>query len=90
MLVGAEAFARADGAAIASLAAKAAVDLGAVKDGWNGFCVLHSAASRVGALDIGFVPGQGGLNARQMAASGRSMCCSCSAPTRSTSRRAPS
>ncbi len=70
VLLGAEAFARADGAAIASLAAKAAIDLGAVKDGWNGFCVLHSAASRVGALDLGFVPGEGGLNTRQMAASG--------------------
>jgi NADH-quinone oxidoreductase subunit G len=32
--------------------------------------VLHSAASRVGALDLGFVPGEGGLNTRQMAASG--------------------
>ena len=53
-----------DGAAIASLAAKAAIELGAVKDGWNGFSVLHTAASRVGALDIGFVPGEGGLNGR--------------------------
>ena len=51
--------ARADGAAIASLAAKAAADLGVIKDGWNGYCVLHSAASRVGALDLGFVPGDG-------------------------------
>ncbi len=32
--------------------------------------MLHNAASRVGALDLGFVPGQGGLNARQMAAYG--------------------
>ena len=55
---------------MASLAAKAAIDLGAVKDGWNGYGVLHSAASRVGALDLGFVPGEGGLTARQMAASG--------------------
>ncbi len=70
LLVGSAAFARADGAAIASLAAKAAVDLGIVKDGWNGYAVLHSAASRVGALDLGFVPADGGLNARQMAASG--------------------
>jgi NADH-quinone oxidoreductase subunit G len=70
VLVGAGAFARGDGAAVASLAAKAAVDLGAVKDGWNGYCVLHAAASRVGALDLGFVPGQGGLNARQMATYG--------------------
>ena len=70
VLVGAGALARRDGAAIASLAARAAVELGAVKDGWNGYSVLHSAASRVGALDLGFVPGEGGLNARQMVASG--------------------
>ena len=70
VLVGSGTFVRSDGAAVASLAAKAALDLGAVKDGWNGYCVLHRAASRVGALDLGFVPGQGGLNTRQMAASG--------------------
>ena len=66
VLVGAASFARSDGAALASLAAKAAVDLGAVKEGWNGYGVLHSAASRVGALDLGFVPGDGGLSACQM------------------------
>src|SRR5271169_4613775 len=60
VVLGAGALTRGDGAAVASLAAKAAVDLGAVKDGWNGFCVLHNAASRVGALDLGFVPGQSG------------------------------
>jgi NADH-quinone oxidoreductase subunit G len=70
VLVGAGAFARPDGAVIAALAAKAAVDLGVLKDGWNGFSVLHNAASRVGALDLGFVPQDGGLSANQMAASG--------------------
>jgi NADH-quinone oxidoreductase subunit G len=70
VIVGSHAFARGDGAATASLTAKAALDLGAVKDGWNGYGVLHSAASRVGALDLGFVPGPGGLTARQMAAFG--------------------
>jgi NADH-quinone oxidoreductase subunit G len=70
LFVGSAAFARADGAAVASLAAKAAIDLGAVKEGWSGYSVLHSAASRVGALDLGFVPGEGGLTARQMATSG--------------------
>jgi NADH-quinone oxidoreductase subunit G len=70
ILVGAGALARGDGAAMAALAAKAAIDLGAVKDGWNGFSVLHSAASRVGALDLGFVPAPGALTARQMAAYG--------------------
>jgi NADH-quinone oxidoreductase subunit G len=70
VLLGAGATARADGAAIASHAAKAAVELGAVKDGWNGFAMLHSAASRVGGLDIGFVPGTGGLKAAEMATFG--------------------
>jgi NADH-quinone oxidoreductase subunit G len=64
VLVGAGAAARHDGAAILSLAAKLAVDFGAVQDGWNGFAVLHEVASRVGALDIGF--GAGGLSAAQM------------------------
>ena len=70
VMIGAGALARGDGAAVASLAAKAALDLGAIKDGWNGYCVLHSAASRAGALDVGFVPAQNGLNARQMATFG--------------------
>jgi NADH-quinone oxidoreductase subunit G len=70
VLVGAGAAARNDGAAVLSLAAKLATDVGAIKDGWNGFAVLHHAASTVGALDIGFAPGSGGLNAAQMTAAG--------------------
>jgi NADH-quinone oxidoreductase subunit G len=69
-VLGAGAFARPDGAAVLSLAAKAARSLGVVKEGWNGFNVLHGAASRVGGLDIGFVPGQGGLAAPAMAKAG--------------------
>jgi NADH-quinone oxidoreductase subunit G len=65
VLVGASAAARRDGPAVLALAAKLAVDFGAIKDDWNGFGVLHSAASRVGALDIGFAP-DGGLSAAQM------------------------
>jgi len=37
---------------VLALAAKLAVELGAVRDDWNGFAVLHDTASRVGALDI--------------------------------------
>ncbi len=70
ILLGAGALARPDGAAIASLAAKAAVEAGALKDDWNGFSVLHSAASRVAALDLGLTPGEGGKTAAQMAAGG--------------------
>ncbi|ETR75325.1 NADH dehydrogenase subunit G [Afipia sp. P52-10] len=70
VLVGAGVAARADGAAVLATAAKIALDAGAVKDGWNGFGVLHNAASQVGALDIGFTPAAGGLTAAQMATAG--------------------
>lgn len=66
VLVGAGVAGRHDGKAVLALAAKLAVDFGAVKDGWNGFAVLHKAAAQVGALDIGFVPGMDGLNVAQM------------------------
>jgi NADH-quinone oxidoreductase subunit G len=66
IIVGAGALARPDGTAVASLAAKTAIDVGAVKDGWNGFSVLHTAASRVGALEIGFAPANGSLTAAAM------------------------
>jgi len=69
-LIGQGAVAHPDGAAILSMAAKAAMSVGAIKDGWNGFSVLHTAAARVGALDIGFVPGAGGKSAVEMARAG--------------------
>ncbi len=52
------------------MAAKAAVSVGALNGDWNGFGVLHTAASRVGGLDIGFVPGKDALNVQQMATFG--------------------
>jgi NADH-quinone oxidoreductase subunit G len=52
------------------MAAQLAQSAGAVKEGWNGFSVIHTAAARVGALDLGFVPGEGGLTAQQMAQGG--------------------
>ena len=66
VLVGAGVAARHDGAAVLAATAKLALDVGAVKDGWNGFGILHDTASRVGALDIGFAAAQGGLTAAQM------------------------
>jgi NADH-quinone oxidoreductase subunit G len=41
-----------------------------VREGWNGFSVLHTAAARVGALDLGFVPGEDGRGAAQMTQAG--------------------
>jgi NADH-quinone oxidoreductase subunit G len=66
VIVGQGPLLRHDGEAILSLAAKVAVEIGAVKDDWNGFAVLHTAASRVGGLDVGFVPGAGGLDVAGM------------------------
>ncbi|MBI3676570.1 MAG: NADH-quinone oxidoreductase subunit G [Proteobacteria bacterium] len=67
VIVGPGVVARPDGAAILNLVAKIAGDTGMIgpagsvaEGGWIGFNVLHTAASRVAALDLGFVPGQGG------------------------------
>jgi NADH-quinone oxidoreductase subunit G len=67
IILGASAVARNDGAAVVRRAAKIAGDTGMIgpaggprEGGWNGFNVLHTAASRVGALDLGFVPADGG------------------------------
>ncbi len=62
VIVGAGALARADGAAVAAAAAK----LATVGDGWTGFAVLHTAASRVGGLDMGFIPRDGGKDVAVM------------------------
>jgi NADH-quinone oxidoreductase subunit G len=67
-IIGQGALNRPDGEAILAMAAKAALALGVVKDGWNGFNILHTEASLVGALDLGFVPGPGGLNTETMLA----------------------
>ncbi|MYF07247.1 MAG: NADH-quinone oxidoreductase subunit G, partial [Rhodospirillaceae bacterium] len=60
LIVGPGVLAREDGAAMLGLARAAAERFGMVGDGWNGFNVLHTAASRVGGLDLGFAPGPGG------------------------------
>lgn len=64
IILGMGALARADGAAIHTRARELAEELGCIKEDWNGFNVLHTAAGRVGGLDVGFVPGEGGLTTR--------------------------
>src|SRR5690606_2616362 len=66
IIVGQGALARADGAAILGQAAKIATAVKANRADWNGFAVLHTAAARVGGLDLGFVPGEGGKNVAAM------------------------
>lgn len=70
VIVGQGALSRPDGDAVLALAAQAAQKLGGVSEGWNGFSVLHTAAARVGALDLGFTPAAGGLDAQSMAKAG--------------------
>ncbi len=65
-IVGQGALNRPDSAAILAMVAKAAAAMGVVKDGWNGFNILHTAAGRVGALDVCALPGDGGLNTQGM------------------------
>jgi NADH-quinone oxidoreductase subunit G len=64
IIVGAGALARADGAAVLKAAAGVAKSFGLR---WN---VLHSAASRVGGLDLGFTPGEGGKTAGELVQKG--------------------
>jgi len=60
LIIGQGALARPDGAEILGLARQLAEQAGLVREDWNGFNVLHLAAARVGGLDLGFVPGEGG------------------------------
>jgi NADH-quinone oxidoreductase subunit G len=73
VVVGAAAAARADGAGV--LAAAAHIALTAMRGkaaDWNGFNVLSAVASRGAGLDLGFVPGEGGLDvAGMLAAAGK-------------------
>ena len=55
LILGMSALRNADGPAILALARKKAV----VRDDWNGFNLLHTAAGRMGALMVGFTPPQG-------------------------------
>jgi NADH-quinone oxidoreductase subunit G len=67
LILGMGALARRDGAAILHRAVRIALETGMIgpagtpaQGGWIGFNLLHTAASRVAALDLGFVPGENG------------------------------
>ncbi len=66
LIIGQGALNRPDGAAVLAMAAKAAKALGVIKAGWNGFNILHTEAALPGALDLEFVPGEGGLDTAGM------------------------
>ncbi len=60
LILGMGALARPDGAQILAASRRLAESCNMIREDWNGFNVLHTAAARVGGLDIGFVPGAGG------------------------------
>ena len=60
LILGQGALARSDGAAILGLARRICENIGANGPEWNGFNILHSAAGRVGGMEVGFLPGSGG------------------------------
>ena len=62
LIVGMGALARADGARVLGAARRIAEDCAMVRDDWCGFGILHTAAARVGGLDLAFVPSAGGCD----------------------------
>jgi len=70
IIVGQGALARPDGSAILAAAWRLAAHVGALSQDWHGFNVLHTAAARVGALDLGFVPGPNGKSVDAMLGGG--------------------
>ncbi|MDX2027271.1 MAG: NADH-quinone oxidoreductase subunit NuoG [Alphaproteobacteria bacterium] len=64
VIVGAGALARPDGNALLAAARELAEAFNMIQPEWNGFNVLQLAASRVGGIDIGFLPQTNGLGTR--------------------------
>ena len=72
LILGMGALTRSDGFAVLSAARKIADDTGMVLSDWNGFNVLHTAASRVGGLMLGCVPDEGGKSTNEILAGAKS------------------
>lgn len=62
LIIGQSALCRSDGSSILAASRKLAESFGFIFDDWNGFNILHTAAARVGGLDVGFVPDSLGLD----------------------------
>ncbi|HET6621766.1 MAG TPA: NADH-quinone oxidoreductase subunit NuoG [Dongiaceae bacterium] len=60
LILGQGALRGAEGAAVLGLARKVADACNLVREDWNGFNVLQTAAARAGGMEIGFVPQAGG------------------------------
>ncbi|MDE8347955.1 MAG: NADH-quinone oxidoreductase subunit NuoG [Acidocella sp.] len=70
IILGQGALQRDDGAAVLAAAWALAAKYNMLNAEWHGFNVLHTAAARVGALDLGLVPGVGGKKISAMLGGG--------------------
>ena len=66
IILGHGALTRPDAQAVYEATLQLAHQTGVITQDWNGLNILHTAASRVGALDIGFVPGSRGFAVTNM------------------------
>ena len=66
IILGAGALNRADTPQILKILSGLAKKVNLVREGWNGLNILHTAASRVAGLDMGFLPGEGGLSTHEI------------------------
>jgi NADH-quinone oxidoreductase subunit G len=66
IIVGGDALSGETGEAVLNALGVLAKKVGVITEGWNGFNVLHHAASRVGGLDMGFIPAGDGLTVAAM------------------------
>jgi len=70
VILGRGALTREDGAAVLAAAWDLARAAGALREDWHGFNMLHLFGGQVGALDLGFVPGEDGQDMAAMLAGG--------------------
>lgn len=62
VILGSSVFKRSDLGAVLAEVETLCTKYKIIRDDWNGYNVLHSAAGRVGALELGFIPEKGGLD----------------------------
>jgi NADH-quinone oxidoreductase subunit G len=70
VILGRGAIARADGPAVLAAAWAVARAVDALRPDWHGFNMLHQFGGQVGALELGFLPGRGGLDIGRMMGGG--------------------
>ncbi len=66
IIIGSGVLSHVDASKILNICSDLAKKYNVVSGDWNGWNILHTAASRVGGLDMGFVPGDGGRSTTEI------------------------